>query len=125
MCLEKKNGGVISVYYSIMLGLASIVIAASLLRIHILRSMVQRVEMYQPMHLLYLEMLYYIRNEINDGYYQNFSYEDDRTTIIVTFHRKERIVIMELNYYGIYRFEKLLYDEGCRCLQAIPQNMGP
>lgn len=125
MCLEKKNGGVISVYYSIMLGLASIVIAASLLRVHLLRSMVLRVEMYQAMHLLYLEMLYYIRNEINDGYYQDFSYKDDAAAVKITFHKKEKAVMLQLKYRDIYHFEKLLYDEGCRCLQAIPQNMAP
>lgn len=125
MCLEKKNGGVISVYYSIMLGLASIVIAASLLRIHILRTMVQRVEIYQAMHLLYLEMLYYIRNEINDGYYQDFSYKDDAAAVKINFNKKEKIVMLELQYLDILRYETLHYDEGCRCLQAIPQNMAP
>lgn len=116
MSWGRKNGGVISVYFSVLLGITSLVIATTWHRATILRDIAQTTLLRQQRHLIYLEMIYYIRNEIYDGYYGSLTYEAVDWRIQVRFDKNEQVATLSLSHLDWHVTHQFTYDVECRCI---------
>lgn len=116
MYLGKKNGGVISVYVSILLAMTCMIVATLLLRLQNEKERTQSLDEYHRRHLAYLESIYYIRNEIYDGYFAKLSYESNELAVQISFDKKNKLAKLELSMHGRSSIHGFLYDKECRCI---------
>lgn len=68
------------------------------------------------LHLIKLELYYYTRNEINDGFYTNLNYDWDNGEISVKFDCFANTVVIYLKSSDFLLNEKYRYDNECKCL---------
>lgn len=119
--LLKENGGGSSVVCLLYLCMISILCALLYTKMQAVKEIEIANSTMWKGHFLWLEAIYYARNEINDETLWDWHESGEDYQIDVEFDRMKKQVIITAWYRGIRKVKKYFYDFDCHCIFETEQ----
>lgn len=113
--IKKSGGGISSTALGVLLIAITLVVTSSF-SFKQYSDVIHTFDSYLKLHYIYMEAVYYIRNEIYEETRYDLSYNDDSITVTVDFHFWNHEVDLFIRYLDAELSKTYVYDTDCLCI---------
>lgn len=116
---ERKNGGGSSIICLLYLCMISLLCSVVYTNGKTKAVISELTDTYRKGHFLWLEALYYARNEINDESFWKWEESGENYSVNVSFDKKNKQVRIMTSYEDLIHDKIFSYDLDCRCIFEV------
>ena len=112
----RKNGGGINIVALGILLLISLLISGEYAYVNNQYAMNKDLESNLKLHYIYMEAMYYLRNEIYEETFYDLSYDSSEVSVDIHISGLERKAKLEIHYKEIEIIKNYQFDLECHCI---------